>query len=223
MILFVVDNHFGTHAGRNLWRQLSAYYDTEISEDSWDKLVQLDLRSKYELLVLHAIGGTSGVPEAPDTAADAVRRYVNEGGNLLLLHASSAVFRRHSWWRDSVGYRWVRSGDPDSAPVSQHPICSYEVSVRDTCHKLGGSLSPLSVENDEALIALQPGAPTQTLMTTVINDIEFVQCYEVVSQVSKLVGYLPGHRREVVENPANVRNCRVLVDYLLGERRDSAE
>ena len=122
MIYFFADDHYNTHAGKNIFQHLSGdlkertvFFENDftlLEEGSWEKTC--------ELLVLHLIGGTCSLPHPGPGAEKAVKNYCDRGGHLLLLHGSSAAFWQWEWWRSITGIRWVRPNDPDGVERSTH-------------------------------------------------------------------------------------------------------
>ena len=118
MILFAADNHYGTHAGQNLYECLRPHHEIQFHEDDWRCLIEGNLAEKYDLLMFHLIGGTCDVPAPGPVAEQQVKEYLQAGKPMFLLHGSSATFWQCAWWRSIVGFRWVRKEDPDEfAPV----------------------------------------------------------------------------------------------------------
>jgi hypothetical protein len=142
------------------------------------------------------------------------------GGNLLLLHGSSAAFWMWEWWRSIVGFRWVRGEDPDGVDPSWHPRRPYKVRVTKSRHPLCARLQEVDMPEDEVYLGLEQTSPTMTLMETTTEEGTFPMCYETITTWGgRIVGYLPGHAPEGVRHPANVANCRAIIDYLLTARK----
>ncbi|MEI6424908.1 MAG: hypothetical protein WCP55_22035, partial [Lentisphaerota bacterium] len=126
MIIFAADNHYDVHPGKNIYAGLkSNYKDMVFSEDDWSVFVKNDLKNKCNLLVLNMIAGTCNIEPPNQEAESSVRAYCEKGGNILLIHGSSAAFWQWDWWRSIVGYRWVRGNDPDGVAPSTHPTRPY--------------------------------------------------------------------------------------------------
>ena len=169
-----------------------------------------------ELVMLDMIGGTCGQVHPGEGAERAMRRWCEAGGDLLLLHGSSAAFWQWEWWRNIVGFRWVRPGDPDGVVPSAHPKHPCRVEVAKVRHPLAKLLRPLELPCDEIYINLEQVSPTVTLMETRIDEGVFPQCYETVTPWGgRILSFIPGHLPEVTGNPDLVHNITVLVDYLL--------
>lgn len=219
MILFIADNHYDTHAGRVLYECVGDSYDMEFVEDDWACLQDDTLPGRCSLIILNAIGGTCDVP-LPDSRAESImRRYVEKGGNLLLLHGGSAAFWHWDWWRRIVGYRWVREDDPDGLEPSTHPVRPYAVHATSCEHPLCRKLQDVELPEDEIYMNLAHACPTTTLMETTTDEGTFPMCYEATTPWGgRVLGYLPGHRPQVVRHPGNISNCRALIDYLVGDR-----
>ena len=80
-----------------------------------------------------------------------MKRYCEAGKNLLLLHGGSSAFWPWDWYRDLVGFRWVRGNDPDGFPASFHPHEPYKV-VRAKCRNpLVEKLIDMDQVTDEAI------------------------------------------------------------------------
>ena len=213
MILFAADQHYGVHPGRVLHEAIQNDYEIEFYEDDWSCFEQPDLKKKYDFLMLNMIADTCDVLPPRPEAEPNVRDYVEAGGDLLLLHGSSAAFWHWDW---IVGFRWVRGDDPDGVDRSTHPKRPFVVEVAKARHPLCNQLQELSLPEDEIYINLEQTCPALTLMTTTTDEGTFPQCYVCeTSYGGAVLGYIPGHKSEVVRNPGMVANCRVLMDYLL--------
>jgi hypothetical protein len=216
VILFASDNHYGAYPGRNLYEEIQASYDIEFREDDWS-CFETTLSERYELIVLNMIAATCEVPQPSECAGRELRNYLLAGGSLLLLHGASAAFWHEAWWREIVGLRWVRPGDPDAVPKSSHPRRPYEVTVSRSRHPLCKKLKPVSLPTDEIYIHLEQTCPIYSLMETTTDEGTFVQAYESTTPWGgRILAYLPGHLPEVVRAPDMVHNVRVLLDDLLG-------
>ena len=218
MIEFFADEHFRQHPGKVLYEGLpddlkprTAFY-----ENGWDVLESGLWEPDCELLILHMIAGTGNQPMPGAGAEAAVKRYCERGGNLLLLHGSSAAFWGWRWWREIVGFRWVRPGDPDNPDASCHPHHPCAVKRAKTRHALAAQLTDFELPEDEIYIHLEETAPTMTLMETTIPEGTFPQCAETVDAWGgKIVSFIPGHLPVCTENPILQRNVAVLIRYLL--------
>lgn len=220
MILFAADRHYDVHPGRVLYQAIQDTYAIEFHEDDWSCFEQADLKDRYDLLMLNMIAGTCDVPPPGAAAEPHVRAYVEAGGNLLLLHGSSAAFWPWDWWRPLPGFRWVRGNDPDGIPASTHPKRPYQVKVAKTRHPLCDRLQEVDLPEDEIYIELEQTCPTLTLMQTTTVEGTFPQCYLCWTPFGgTIAGYLPGHRPDVVGDPRMVANVRILLDYLLARSR----
>lgn len=221
MILFVADDHFGMHPGRRLYEQLPPAPELIFAENDLSVLTRYPLDPRRDLLILNLIGGTGSLPPADDEVLARVKTYCDNGGNLLLLHGASAAFWHCAWWRQLVGLRWVRPGDPDGVEPSWHPIAPYRLEVAKTRHPLHARLRPLTLPEDEIYLGLEQTAPFQTLLTTDYDGKTHPQCVETVSPSGgKIVSLLPGHRPEVVTAPGLVALVRLLILYLQPRNED---
>ena len=119
MNYFFADDHYGVNPGRHIFELLPEDFrrETVFTENEWSLLESGEWEKDCELLVLHMIAGTCGQPMPGPGAEKAVRAYCERGGDLLLLHGSSAAFWGWDWWRGMVGLRWVRPEDPDGIRV----------------------------------------------------------------------------------------------------------
>ena len=79
MILFAADNHYGTHAGQNLFEFLHPHHEINFQEDDWRCLTEENLADKYQLLMLHLIGGTCNIPAPGPLAEQQVKEYLTGG------------------------------------------------------------------------------------------------------------------------------------------------
>lgn len=217
MILFVADRHYNQHSGKALYDVIGSDYEMQFYEDDWSCFADDALAAKYELMILNLIGGTCDVPAPSEEHAENVLGYLKTGKPLLLLHGASAAFWPYDWWRQIVGFRWVRPRDPDGFESSYHPKEPYTIRVSKTRHPLRNVLQDIDFPKDEIYLSLEQTCPTVTLMETQVEQGTFPMCYETITPWDGvIVGYLPGHFPEVVQLPENVSNCRVLIDYLLG-------
>ena len=129
MIYFFADNHYGVHPGKVIYEHLPVELKEKITffNDEWEPLEHSDWNRDCELLILNMIGATCDQPHPGADAEKRVRSYLERGGDVLLLHGSSAAFWMWDWWRPLVGERWVRPNDPDGMEASTHPKKPYLV------------------------------------------------------------------------------------------------
>ena len=220
MIYFFADNHYGVHPGKVIFEHLPDELRSRIRfyEDDWTELENGNWASGCELLILNMIGATCKIPHPGEGAEKRVRDYLSRGGNVLLLHGSSAAFWQWPWWRELPGERWVRPNDPDSDRTSTHPRKPCLVTVSSTRHPLAKKLQPMDLPEDEIYTNLENTCPCMRLMETHIEEGTFVQCCEAVPPAgSRIVSFIPGHRPEVTSMPVLIENITVLIDDLLGE------
>lgn len=218
MIYFFSDNHYNAHPGKVLYDALPEALRSQIRfyEDQWDELEDGAWEKECDLLILNLIGDTCGQPHAGDGAEQAVRRYLESGRPLLLLHGSSAAFWQWDWWRQLAGLRWVRPNDPDNVEPSTHPVTPCRIEVAKTRHPLAARLVSFELPEDEVYINLEQTAPVSILMTTHLEQGTFPQCCEAISPWGgKIVSFIPGHNPECVRTPALVANAKMLISYLL--------
>ena len=217
MKLFVADDHYQACPGRNQYECIrDTYKDMVFSENDWSIFTKYDLASECDLLILNMIADTCGIPVPDSAACDAVKRYLETGKNLLLLHGGSSAFWHCDWYRKLVGIRWVRKNDPDNIPSSFHPKEKYCVKVSKVRHELAEKLVDMdfSIE-DEIYCSLEQVNPVMTLMETTISLGTSPQCTESYTQWGgKVINFLPGHRSEVTRDPRLIANLKVLIDYL---------
>ena len=218
MIWFFADNHYGSHAGRNLYEKLPEKLKrkTLFQEDDWSLLESGCWEKDCDLLVLHLIGTTCGLPHPGPGAEKAVRRYVDRGGDILLLHGSSAAFWEWDWWRKIVGLRWVRPNDPDGVPASTHPAFACKVRTTETTdHKLLRRLHSFELPEDEVYIHLQEVSPVKILMEIERDGEVFPQACETVTPFGgKIFSFIPGHKPASVATPGLNENIAAIVEYL---------
>ena len=221
MIYFFADSHFDKHCGANLYKWFPAELKarTVFTENQWDILEDGSWEKDCELLILNMIGTTCGQPHASSGAEAAVKRYVERGGNILMLHGSSAAFWHWDWWRQLCGFRWVRPNDPDTVERSVHPVHDYSIVPAKSRHALTGKLKPFTLENDEIYIKCEQTLPMTVLMETDTDEGIYPQCVECITPYGgKQIIFLPGHRVESFDNKTFIENNFVLVDYLLENR-----
>jgi len=218
MIWFFADNHYGVHPGKVIFEHLPESLRSRIRffEDDWTALEQPEWPGNCELLILDMIGDTCGIPHPGPAAERQVRRYLEQGGNALLLHGSSAAFWQWDWWRALPGERWVRKEDPDGFMPSTHPKQAFLVTVSKTRHPLAAKLRPMDLPADEIYIELENTCPCMHLMETRIENGIYMQCCEALTPWGgKLLSFLPGHSPEVTAHPVLLENLAVLIDYLI--------
>ena len=218
MILFVADDHYGTHPGLNTYQEIAGNYpEMKFIENDWSIFTAVDLAKDCDLLILNMIADTCNLPIPDEAAAAAVRRYCETGRPLLLLHGASSAFWPYEWFRQAVGLRWVRGNDPDGVVASFHPKEPYKV-LRCKCrHPLVGKLVDMELPQDEIYTALEQTQPLWILMDTTISSGTFPQCTESRSPWGgRVINFLPGHLPAVTRHPAFIANVKTLIDDLLG-------
>ena len=219
MLYFFADDHYGTHGGQLLYRGLpeGLRLQTTFTENEWSLLESGVWKANCELLILHFIAGTCGQPLPGTGAENAVREYLESGGNILLLHGASAAFWHWEWWRRIVGLRWVRPGDPDGASASMHPHAPCRVVPVGCVEKPGNMLQEFELQYDEVYINLCVEGPVSTLMTTQVDGKEHPQCFSSSTPWGgRIVSFLPGHLPVNVRNPALQANVNELIRRLRG-------
>ncbi|MCH2208003.1 MAG: ThuA domain-containing protein [Lentisphaerales bacterium] len=213
MIKFIADNHYQAHCGVEIYKQLRDEFAIEFYEDDFTGLESL---AACKLLILHMISSTSGNELPGREIEESVHNYLKNGGNVLMLHGSSAAFWHWKWWRKIVGHRWVRKEDPDSIPNSTHPIMPYKVTLCHSDHELQSKLVPMSLPEDEVYIDLYQESPTIDLMESLIDNRRYVQCWANQSPWGgQMIGYLPGHAQRVLEHPDYLSNLREIIKHLI--------
>ena len=218
MIYFFADDHYNVHPGKVIFEHLPDDRKSGIRffENDWTVLESASWLNDCELLILNLIGPTCNLPHPGPGAEKAVRQWCEKGGNILMLHGSSAAFWQWEWWRNIVGFRWVRPNDPDGVEHSTHPNKPYRLTVSKTRHVLTKSLEEIELPADEIYINMEQVCPAMILMETHIEEGTFPQCTEAVSPWGgKLVNFIPGHAPEVTSNPKLIRNVETIIDYLL--------
>ncbi len=217
MILFVADDHFNSHPGKNIHEMIAADYpEMHFFENDWSAFTRFNLAEECDLLILNMIASTCNLPLPDDAAAEAVRAYAETGKPMLLLHGSSAAFWHHAWFRELSGFRWVRPNDPDKVPASHHPKEAFRIDPAKCRHPLVKKLVPIDLPPDEIYAELEQTQPLWILMNTRISEGTYPQCTESLSQWGgRVINFLPGHAPEATRNPALIANVRVLIDYLL--------
>lgn len=218
MIYFFADSHFGKNCGRNLFEKFPAELKqkTVFTEDDWNILESGSWADDCELLILNMIGTTCGQPHPGPGAEAAVKRFVEKGGNMLLLHGSSAAFWQWEWWRKISGFRWVRPNDPDNVPKSVHPVRTFTVTPAKSRHILIGKLQSFTLPDDEIYINCEQTLPMTVLMETHIEEGIFPQCVECINPYGgRQIIFLPGHHLTSFENADFIADNLILIRYLL--------
>ncbi|WDE95222.1 ThuA domain-containing protein [Lentisphaera profundi] len=214
MILFLADNHYNAFSGKNIHGEIENDYAIDFSEDDFAKLADIN-SGKYQLLMLHMIAGTCNNDHPDQASQDALKTYLEKGGNMLLLHGSSAAFWEWDWWRKIVGHRWVRRDDPDGSEQSTHPVEPYSVSLCNAIHPLAKKLQPMDFDTDEIYINLEQTAPTIDLMETYYDKKRYVQAWSCPTPWGgEIIGLLPGHAPSVTSNPQFLANLKTIINYL---------
>ena len=217
MIYFFADNHYGAHPGREQYTELQKHYEITCFEDNWSPMEDPHFADTCELLILNMIGSTCDIDHPSSAAEVQIKKYMEAGGNVLLLHGASAAFAEWDWWRPIVGHRWVRGNDPDGVKASHHPVRPYTLKRTKSKHPLVKKLVDVEIEiEDEIYMELQ-----ETCVTEILMQISTDQgtCAQVTTHTSPWGGtihaFIPGHRPEVTRNPQMIANIRVLLDDLL--------
>jgi hypothetical protein len=214
MIYFFADNHYDAHPGAAIHDELKPSLEMSFFEDDLSALSSPNFANECELLILNLIGGTCGTQLANAEAEKSVRAYLENGRPLLLLHGASAAFWHWDWWRELVGFRWVRSNDPDGVAASSHPTRPYRLEVAKSRHPLCKLLQPIDIPEDEIYINLEQTCPVTILMSTTTEEGTFPQCHENQTPWGgKVIGFLPGHRPTVTRHPDVLRNVKALIEY----------
>ena len=217
MIFFFGDNHYGVHPGKVIFEHLPEEFRSRIAffEDDWREMEKSGFSDRCDLLILNMIGATCDVPHPGSGAETEIRRYLEKGGNALLLHGSSAAFWQWEWWRPIVGFRWVRPNDPDGVEASYHPVKPYTVNLCKSRHPLMRKLQPLDLPADEIYAKLEQVSPAQVFMETAIEEGVFPQCFENRTPWGgRFVHFIPGHSPEVTGNAAVINNICEIIRYL---------
>ena len=156
MIYFFADSHYDRHCGLKLFEKFPEELKnkTVFTENRWDILEDGEWEKDCSLLILNMIGGTCSQPHPGSGAEVAMRRYVERGGKILMLHGASAAFWQWSWWRLVCGLRWVRPEDPDKIACSVHPQLDYSVLPAKNRHVLTGVLRPFEFKHEELYIEI---------------------------------------------------------------------
>ena len=218
MIYFFADDHYQSHPGRNIFEHLPEKLRCRMQffENDWQLLESGSWLADCDLLILNMIGTTCNQPHPGISAENAVRTWYEKGGDILLLHGSSAAFWQWEWWRNAVGFRWVRPGDPDGVEASTHPIKPYSLRLTKSRHPLSAKLTGMELPSDEIYINLEQVSPAMILMDTAIEEGVFPQCMESVTPYGgKMLSFLPGHSPDVTGNAQYIANITAMVNYLL--------
>jgi len=218
MIQFFADDHYDAHPGRVIYDALPDELRTRIAfhENDWQALSSGAWLQDCELLVLHLIGGTCDQPHPDGAAEKHIRQWCEQGGNLLLLHGSSAAFWEWPWWRKLMALRWVRAEDPDGAPESYHPVHPYEVTRCDSANPLAARLREMSLPKDEIYAKLAEQGPFDLLLETSIPEGRFPQCVQQTTPwKGTIIHFLPGHYACGAGHPDLVYNVKILIEALM--------
>ncbi len=215
MILFAADDHFGMHPGKNIFEGLRRRNEITFVENDPGVFGRVALDPAHDLLILHQIGKTCDQEFPDEKGMENIRRYCENGGNLLLLHGSSAAFWHCDWWRELVGFRWVRPGDPDGVVPSTHPHAPCTLRREKIRHPLAEKLpAALELPEDEIYIELEQTAPLLLFMTADVNFRTYPQCVETrTASGGRILSFIPGHRPEITTMPG----LRGIVDVLIDD------
>lgn len=217
MIYFFADNHYDAHPGKTIYDNLSDDFKKKITfiEDDFSLLESGEYLKDCELLILNVIGSTCNIPHVSKNAEKYLLEYCKKGGNILLLHGSSAAFWEFDWWREIVGHRWVRGGDPDGVEPSTHPVKPYKLTKVKSRHPLAKKFRDVDMLEDEIYINLEQTAPTMAFLKTTISEGTFVQSYETITKFGgKIAAFIPGHYPAAIANKDLIFNIELLIDYL---------
>ncbi len=218
LIYFFTDDHYQASPGKHIYNKLPIELKEKIvfQEDQWDLLESGDWEKDCELLILHMISDTCNQPIPGKGAENAVRKYCERGGNMLLLHASSAAFWHWQWWRNIVGLRWVRPNDPDGIIPSSHPKIPSVIEVSKVRHPLVSKLKKIVLPKDEVFVDLEQMNPITVLMETSIYGETYPQAYECETPwKGKILSFIPGHIPQSTENPDLIWDVSEMIRYLL--------
>jgi len=217
MILFVADDHFGTHPGQHEFDLLKGDFpEMQFVENDWSAFTKVDLVRDCDLLVLNMIASTCNQPLPDEAACAAVKAYCEAGKPLLLIHGASSAFWHCDWWRRNSGFRWVRPGDPDNVEPSVHSKEPFLVTVSKSRHPLAKKLVPMNfTEVDEIYTNLEQTSPMWVLMSTNISTGSFPQVVETINEWGgTVINILPGHFEAATTNPDFIANLKTLITYL---------
>ena len=217
MNYFFTDDHYGVNPGRHIFELLPEDFraETVFTENDWSVLESGKWAEECGLLALHMIAGTCGQPLPGPGAEKAVRAYCERGGDLLLLHGSSAAFWNWDWWRGMVGLRWVRPEDPDGIAPSTHPVVPCTVEVAKVRHPLASELRKIELPTDEVYIDLEQVSPVTILMDTTINGHTYPQAYLAETPWGgRIAAFIPGHKPECTQNPDLIADIAALIRWL---------
>ena len=206
MNYFFADDHYGVNPGRHIFELLPEDFraETVFTENDWSVLESGEWAKDCGLLALHMIAGTCGQPLPGPGAEKAVRAYCERGGDLLLLHGSSAAFWHWSWWRGMVGLRWVRPEDPDGIAPSTHPVVPCSVEVTKVRHPLASELRKIELPTDEVYIDLET-----------VNGKTYPQAYLAETPWGgRIAAFIPGHKPECTQNPDLIADITALTQWL---------
>lgn len=210
-LIFLTDNH-ANNAARSLGDSLKDDYSIDIFESDWST-VPADITG-YDILLVSIIAGCDGNAQPGEELAQTVKHYLDAAKPLLILHGGSAAFPNHPWWRQLVGYRWVRKNDPAGQPASVHPIRRLEARLCDVAHPLASKLKPFTVETEEIYTQLEKTAPSVILMDCECDGRTWPQVYISKSQDGgRVAGFIPGHHASTLLMPSVQHNIRALVNY----------
>jgi type 1 glutamine amidotransferase len=216
MLYFFADNHYESRPGYELYVRIQNDFDIAFFEDDFSAMENESLLTDCELLLLNMIGTTCNLPHPSKAAEDVIRRYVEAGRNLLLLHGSSAAFWQWPWWRAMVGVRWVRGNDPDGVSASTHPVKPYRVECCKCRHPLMAELRPMDLAEDEIYTELEQVGPTMTLMQTTRDTGAHPQLtWHRNHWGGEVINFMPGHRATTFANPDFLHNTKAVIQYLI--------
>ena len=213
MILFLADNHYSKHPGKHIYRKIRDRYDITFAEDDLSPLNE-DL-TVFDLIALHLIPGTPNSDPLDSVMEGHLKAYVDSGRPLLILHGSSALLPGVDWWRELVGLRWVRGGDPGGGERSTHPGDPFEVVRTKNMHPLSEALVDFRAD-DELYINLEHTSPVLSLMEASWGGRSWTQCYVKRSPAGGKVGaFIPGHRQDIVASDGVISNISSMIEWLL--------
>jgi hypothetical protein len=209
LILFG-DRHYGAWPARAQAELLRPLCRLTYIEEDYAALAAALAAQPRAALAFNSIAGTPGNATVPAELEAPLRRHLEAGNDLWLLHGGSAALWPWAWWRELMPLRWVRGSDPDGKAPSTHPIVPLR--LRPTASGLAGcpGLRREDLPADELYIRLAEQGPHEVWLMVEHEGVEWPQAYVAKTPWGgRLRGFIPGHAASVLGHPgyAEIFTC----------------
>lgn len=202
-VIFFGDRHYDAWPCREQAAELRPLCDLVYIEEDYPALLRALAENPRAILAVNSIADTPGNPIPSPEVESHVKRHLEAGNDLWVLHGGSAAFWPWAWWRELMPLRWVRGNDPDRVAPSTHPIVPINLRPTDSALSAEFGLEPADLPPDELYIQLASQRPHETLLFATHEGVRFPQAYSGTTfWGGDLHGFLPGHSPAVLRHPA---------------------